>query len=130
MASTPFDIWIKGFMKEHLPGNDPFDLPTEGEIRALSDYVNGRSSVEQAALACTRDSVEPQRGGDIGFLIYSTAQELPETQARLVDLVKAISTLPTEIQGDTFWDHSKRINEFAFEIRCYWDGKRTPSLSQ
>lgn len=127
MTSTTFDNWVKGFVEEYLADDDPSGLPTDGEIQAMSDYLKGLTSVEQAAYACTRDIVKPQKGANIWFLIHCTAQELPETQHRLVELVKGISYLPSEMRGEIVWNHGERIKaDVACDLRECLDGKWPP----
>ena len=129
MSSSNFDEWVESFMAEYLPDNDPLQLPSARERQAMSDYLNGRTSAEEAAIACTRELVRIQTQGDLWFLIIHTAQDLPETHGRLIDLLKAISLLPPEPRGYGKVQFGN-FSQLAYDLREYWDGnqKKTPPL--
>ena len=93
---TRFDEWVGTFIEEYGPDNHPLDMPTVNERQAMSDYLDSRISVEEAAVAYTRDIAREKTSGDPWFLIEKMAQDLPETQSHLVDLVKVIKLLPNE----------------------------------
>ncbi|KAL8672869.1 MAG: hypothetical protein Q9224_007550, partial [Gallowayella concinna] len=121
MTSKTLDNFVAALMEDYLPDNDPGDLPSEGQIQAIREYLNGGTNAQEAAYACTREDSKPKLREDIGFLIFMTARSLPETQERLVDLVVAILMLPEEKRGDTIWNHNRHLGDFAFEMREYWE---------
>ena len=124
MSSTDFDKWVENFMIEYLPDNDPLDLPSVRERQAMSDYLNGTISSEEAAILCTRDMLKSQTQGDLWFLIYHVAQDMPETHGRLVDLLKAISLLPPEPRDNGRVQYWGTLSQFTFDLREYWDGNQ------
>ncbi len=96
MLPRSVDGWMDSFIADYGPDNEPGDIPSVHEMKAVSDYLHGRISVEEAAFAYTRDTISEKTNGDVWFLIYYIAQDLPETQDRLIKLIRAIATLPNE----------------------------------
>ncbi|KAL8967439.1 MAG: hypothetical protein Q9183_002918 [Haloplaca sp. 2 TL-2023] len=123
MASPQYvDECISSFMAEIVPDNDPKDVPSAAEIEAISHFLAGKIDPSRAAFLYTRDTVKEQTSGDIWDLIYHIAQHLPETQDQLIELVRAISTLPSEsrISGETqLWNDS--LGHLRNDLRDHWD---------
>lgn len=124
MPPLSVDEWMDNFVSEWAPDNDPRDLPSANERKAVSDYLHGRISAGEAAFAYTRDTISENTSGDIWFLIYHIAQDLPETQDRLIELIRAITALPNEPRAsgkDQAWS-SVSLADLHSDLRDCWDG--------
>ena len=90
MSSTAYDTWSNGL------GEDNDKLPSIEEQHALLDFLNQKTTAEEAALAYTRvvTNTRNQDSDSLWFLIWQAAEEFPETHQHLVDLLKAIRRLP------------------------------------
>ncbi|KAL9040263.1 MAG: hypothetical protein Q9180_002020 [Flavoplaca navasiana] len=88
---------MNNFMAEVAPDNDPRDVPSASERKAVSDFLHGRILVGEAVFAYTRDTISGKTSGDVWYLIYYIAQTLAETQDRLIELIRAITALPDEL---------------------------------
>ncbi|KAL8916509.1 MAG: hypothetical protein Q9172_006271 [Xanthocarpia lactea] len=97
MLPRSVDGWMDSFIADIGPDNEPGDIPSVHEMKAVSDYLHDRIPVEEAAFAYTRDTISGKTNGHVWFLIYHIAQDLPETQDRLIELIRAIATLPNEL---------------------------------
>ncbi|KAI4251643.1 MAG: hypothetical protein L6R42_008306 [Xanthoria sp. 1 TBL-2021] len=125
MPPLNVDEWMDNFVSEWAPDNDPRDLPSANERKAVSDYLHGRISAGEAAFAYTRDTISENTSGDIWFLIYHIAQDLPETQDRLIELIRAITALPNEPRAsgkDQAWS-SVSLADLHSDLRDCWDGQ-------
>ena len=112
------------FVSEVAPDNDPRDVPSASERKAVSDYLHGKISVGEAAFAYTRDTILENTSGDVWYLIYHVAQDLPETQDRLIELIRAISVLPNESRANgkvQSWS-SVTLVDLHGDLRDHWDG--------
>ncbi|KAL8898726.1 MAG: hypothetical protein Q9207_006556 [Kuettlingeria erythrocarpa] len=119
------DEWMDNFVAEWAPEYDPRDLPSASEQKAVSDYLHGRISVEEAAFAYTRDTISGQTSGDVWFLIYHIAQGLPEVQDRLIELIRAISALPDESCDsgkEQLWS-TVTLRDLHGDLCDYWEGQ-------
>lgn len=124
MSPTAYDTWLAGL------GKDNESMPSIEEQQALLDFLNQRTTPEEAAKAYTRlvSNAKYQDPDALWFLLWQAAQDRPETHERLVELLKAISRLPPITQegkvdqrsGSDYW---KGLPEFEFGLREYWDGK-------
>ncbi len=124
MPPVDVDEWMDDFVAEWAPEYDPRDLPSASEQKAVSDYLHDRFSAEEAAFAYTRDTISGQSSGDVWFLIYHIAQGLPEVQDRLIELIRAISTLPDELCASgkgQFWS-TVSLDVLHNDLRDYWEG--------
>lgn len=120
MSPPPYEIWL-------LTLPDPYDsLPCIEEKQALLAFLNQETSTEAAASAYTH-VVTNTRDPDadiLWFLIWKTAEQYPETQPRLVGLLKAIKRLPPITQRDeageiipvVYWGPMG----FRDQMRWYW----------
>lgn len=82
MPPLGVDEWMDNFVAKWAPNNeDPRDLPSVGERKAVSDYLHGTISVEEAAIVYTRDIISGQIYSDVWFLIYYIAQGLLNSKA-------------------------------------------------
>ncbi|KAI4184920.1 MAG: hypothetical protein LQ346_006021 [Caloplaca aetnensis] len=124
MPPIGVDEWMDNFVAEWAPDHDPSNLPSASEQKAVSEYLHGKISVEEAAFAYTRDTISGQTSGDVWFLIYHIAQDLPEAQGRLIELIRAISTLPDESCAsgkDQSWS-TVSLGDLHGDLCDYWDG--------
>ncbi|KAL8992857.1 MAG: hypothetical protein Q9169_006790 [Polycauliona sp. 2 TL-2023] len=118
-----FDEYMDQFVAEWAPDNDPEDIPSVGEIKALSDYLHGRTSAQEAAFAYTRDTISEKTSGNLWSLVYYLAQDLPDTQTCLINLVRAIAALPDEqfANGRNQSWSSRSLVDLWDELRDRWD---------
>ncbi|KAL8643224.1 MAG: hypothetical protein Q9226_008419 [Calogaya cf. arnoldii] len=125
MAPLNVDEWTHNFVAEVAPDNEPKDVPSANEIKALSDYLHGHLSVREAAVAYTRDTISATTNSDVWYLLYHMAQDLPETQDRLIELIRAISTLPDEerASGEIQAWSSVCMADLHGDLRDRWDGE-------
>ncbi|CAO1603171.1 hypothetical protein XANCAGTX0491_006763 [Xanthoria calcicola] len=125
MPPLSVDEWMDHFVSEVAPDNDPRDVPSASERKAVSDYLHGKISVGEAAIAYTRDTISENTSGDVWYLVYHIAQSLPETQDRLIELVRAISALPNESRTSgkaQSWGPAT-LAELHGDLRDHWDGQ-------
>ncbi|KAL8759400.1 MAG: hypothetical protein Q9184_003630 [Pyrenodesmia sp. 2 TL-2023] len=118
------DEWMDNFVAEWAPDNDPRDIPSASELKAISQYLHGRISAGEAAFAYTRDTISGKTSGDVWFLIYHVAQTLPETQDRLIQLIRAIKALPDEpcASGKVQRWSSVSLADLHGDLRDRWEG--------
>ena len=128
----PFSVdeWMDHFVSEVAPDNDPRDVPSASERKAVSDYLHGKISVGEAAFAYTRDTISENTSGDVWYLIYHIAHDLPETQDRLIELIRAISALPNEshISGKVQSWGPATLADLHGDLRDHWDGTTAQRL--
>lgn len=124
MSPTTYDTWLVGL------GEDNESMPSIEEKRAFLDFLNQKTTAEEAAKAYTRvvSNAKYQDPDALWFLLWQAAQDLPETHERLVELLKAISRLPPisqegKVGEDSGLDYWRELPEFEFGLREYWDGK-------
>ena len=124
MLSTSFQDHIRQFEK------DDGSLPGLEEKQALLDYLNRKTTPEEAAVAYSRvvsSAQDPDGEGPDAIHLYtlieSVAQEFPETQNLLIDLLKAITNLPPPVREgqevvstyrERYWSD---LPGFAFDLR-------------
>lgn len=116
------------FVSEVAPDNDPRDVPSASERKVVSDYLHGSISVGEAAVTYTRYTISENTTGDVWYLIYHIAQSLPETQDRLIELVRAISALPNESRTSgkvQLWGPAT-LADLHGDLRDHWDGNTAP----
>ncbi|KAL8750273.1 MAG: hypothetical protein Q9184_006481 [Pyrenodesmia sp. 2 TL-2023] len=118
------DEWMDNFMAEWAPDNEPEDVPSASERKVISKYLHGRISAGEAAFEYTRDTISGKTSGDVWFLIYYIAQTLPETQDRLIELIRAITALPDEslASGKVQSWSSVGLADLHSNLRDRWDG--------
>lgn len=124
MSPLSVDDWMDNFVTEVAADNEPRDVPSASERKAVSDYLHGRISVEEAAFAYTRDTISEKTSGDVWYLIYHVASDLPETQDQLIELIRAITALPNEQRAsgkDQSWS-SVSLADLHSALRDCWDG--------
>ena len=129
MLPRSVDGWMDSLIADWGPDNEPGDVPSVHEMKALSDYLHGRIPVEEAAFAYTRDTISEKTNGDVWFLIYHIAQDLPETQDRLIELIRAVTTLPNEscVSGkEQLWSHSVTLGTLD-EVDELWKSNTAKS---
>ncbi|KAL8669724.1 MAG: hypothetical protein Q9168_005693 [Polycauliona sp. 1 TL-2023] len=125
MTALNIDEWMDNFMAELAPDNEPRDIPTASETKTLNDYLHGRISVDDAAFAYTRDTVAETTSGDLWFLLFNIAQDLPQVQTSLIELLRAIATLPDEqsASGRTLSWIPVGLMERYGDAREHWEGQ-------
>ena len=116
----------------HRQAQDDGSVPSLEERQALVDFLDQKVTVEQAALSYTQkvahSSQKHPDSSDLWSFITDIAQHLPETQDRLIDLLKAIKQLPPLMHdgeivvdqfGGKYWSD---LPGFEFDLREYYDG--------
>ncbi|KAL8770015.1 MAG: hypothetical protein Q9194_005286 [Teloschistes cf. exilis] len=115
---SEYDTW----MRRHCDEADDHIASPE-EIQALLDYVNGRSTADEAAIKYTETVVKSNEHElvYIWALLHDVAQEFPQTHEDIIRLLKAIQNLPSiEHNGEVMsW---KDLPDFHFNLREYSDG--------
>ncbi|CAF9925430.1 hypothetical protein IMSHALPRED_006471 [Imshaugia aleurites] len=129
MSPTTYDTWLVALREDNE------SLPSVEEQQAFLNFLNQRTTAEEAALAYTHvvTNAKYQDPDTLWLLLWQTAEEWPETYQRLVDLLKAIARLPPitrktnagEVSMLEYWN---ALPEFEFGLREYWDGKATRVL--
>ena len=124
MSPTAYDTWLVGIREDNE------SLPSIREQQAFLDYLNQKTTAEEAASAYTHDATNAKHPNpdSLWLLLWQAAEEWPETHDRLVDLLKAISRLPPISRESNGGEGSKveywsTLPEFEFGLREYWDGK-------
>lgn len=123
MASL-YEIWM------HRVREEATDImASEEEQNALLDYLNENAPANEAASRYTKSvaTSDDQETVYIWSLLQDVAEEFPETHERLIELLKAITDLPTierdsrviESYGLVFW---RDLPDFVFELRENIDG--------
>lgn len=132
MFPKNIDQWMDDFIADCIPGSDPRDVPSVSERQAMSDYLHGRISEKEAAIAYTRDAIAGNTVGDVRYLIYNMAQDLPETHDRLLGLAKAISQLPNEPRASGKIQCWGSLTDLQWDLREFWmvNLENSPSLSR
>ena len=108
-------------------------LPSLEEQQALQDFLDRKTKPEEAAAAYTsvveNSSLKSPDATDLYTLITIVAQEFPETQDLLIDLLKAIKSLPPLARdgqdvvnryGERYWSD---LPGLYFDLKEYYDGK-------
>ncbi|KAL8815944.1 MAG: hypothetical protein Q9223_004979 [Gallowayella weberi] len=126
MTSTTFDEYAAAWMTDSLSYPDSAILLSEGQMQVMSGYLDGQTSAQETAYACTRERFRPGNREDVGFkifsfLIFMTARHLPGTHEPLVELVAAIAKLPEENRGDSVCNHQRRLGDFESRMRDSWE---------
>ena len=124
MSPKSYDLWAAALRE------DSENLPSIDEQQAFLDFLNQKTTAEEAAMSYTYNVTNAKiRDPEcLWILIWEAAQEWPETHQRLIDLLKAITRLPPVTQatsagegsGLEYWKH---LPEFIFWLREYQDGK-------
>ena len=124
MSPTSYDLWLVALRE------DDESLPSIDEQQAFLDFLNRKTTAEEAALAYTYNvtNAKIQNPESLWILIWEAAQEWPETHQSLIDLLKAITRLPPITREDSACEGSKaeywkELPHFEFSLREYWDGK-------
>lgn len=90
---------------------DP-DMPTQEEIDAIKDFIDGQTSADIAAQRCTsriKDEEEPNPEL-LWSLLESMAVELPDVQGKVVELLGAIKRLPNPVRnGEEYKISSQKV---------------------
>lgn len=127
MSTTAYDDWLASIREDNetLPGME--------EQQAFLDFLNHKTSAEEAAVAYTRvqTNAEYPSPDTLWLLLWQAAQAWPETHEDLIELLKAISRLPPiPHEGNTglniesgYWSV---LPYFGFELREYYDGELGP----
>ncbi|KAL8847192.1 MAG: hypothetical protein Q9221_007754 [Calogaya cf. arnoldii] len=125
MSSLNVDEWMHNFVAEVAPDNEPKDVPSPNETKALSDYLHARIPLREAAIAYTRETISETTNGDVWYLLYHMAEDIPDTHGRLIELIRAISTLPDETRASgkvQAWA-SVCMADLHGDLRDHWDGQ-------
>ena len=125
MSPKSYDLRLVALREDHEA------LPSIEEQQAFLDFLNQKTTAEEAALAYTHNvtNAEIQDPESLWSLIWEAAQEWPETHQRLVDLLKAITRLPPITRKSSTGEGSKLeywkdLPKFEFLLQEYWDGKK------
>ena len=123
MSPPTYDTWLVALREDNE------SLPSVEEQQAFLDFLNQKTTAEEAALAYTHivSNAKIQDPESLWILVWEAAQEWPETHQSLVDLLKAISRLPpiaraTNAGRASKSEYWKELPEFEFLLREYWDG--------
>ena len=127
MSPTAYDSWLVNIREDHD------SLPSIEEQQAFLDFINHKTSADEAASAYTH--VETNRkhpnADSLWLLLWLAAGEWPETHEHLIELLKAIKRLPPVSRGDNKEEGSateywSALPYFEFGLREYWDGELGP----
>ena len=127
MSPTAYDNWLASIREDNE------SLPSIEEQQAFLDFINHKTSADEAASAYTHveNNAKYPNPDSLWLLIWQAAGELPETHEDLVELLKAISRLPPIPRGGNIEESStseywSALPEFEFGLREYWDGESGP----
>ena len=124
MSPTAYDTWLVGLREDNE------SLPSIEEQQAFLDFLNEKTTAEEAAQAYTSlvTNMEYPDPESLWLLIWQAAEDWPETHERLVELLKAISHLPPikkagKVGEGSVLEYWSGLPELEFGLREYWDGK-------
>ena len=130
MSPTAYDTWLLSIREDNE------GLPSMEEQQALLDFLNQKTTAEEAASAYTHvvTNAKNPNPDSLWLLLWQAAEEWVETHERLVYLLKAISRLPPisregnggETSNLEYWS---TLPEFEFGLREHWDGKEIPNIT-
>ncbi|KAL8810214.1 MAG: hypothetical protein Q9200_002757 [Gallowayella weberi] len=121
---SEYDIWMRRLCDE---ADDYIASPEE--LQALLDYVNGRTTADEAAIKYT-ETVVKSTDHELVYiwaLLHDLTKEFPQTHEDIIRLLKAIQNLPPiEHNGEVMsWTD---LPYFHFNLREYTDGVRHAAL--
>ncbi len=123
MSPAAYDTWLVGLREDNE------SMPSTEEQEAFLDFLNQKTSAEEAAQAYTRvvTNSKYQDPDTLWLLLWQAAEQWPETHGRLVELLNAISRLPPikregKAGESSELDYWSGLPEFD-GLREYWDGK-------
>lgn len=126
MSPPAYDTWLVGLREDNE------SMPSIDEQQAFLDFLNQKTTAQEAALAYTHGvtNAKYQDPDSLWLLLWQAAQEWPETHQCLVELLKAISHLPPitregKVVENPELDYWSGLPEFEFGLREYWDGQAT-----